>query len=65
MKKFLKDESGLSTLEYIIGAGVMAALAIGVFSSLQGQISGTGEDVGGAIDKAGQQSSNAVDEVGN
>ncbi|MFD1362706.1 Flp family type IVb pilin [Lentibacillus salinarum] len=65
MRKFLRDESGLSTLEYIIGAGVMAALAIGVFTGLQGQITGAGDDVGGAIDEAGQQSSNAVDKVGN
>ncbi|MFD1363090.1 Flp family type IVb pilin [Lentibacillus salinarum] len=63
MKKFWQDESGLSTLEYIIGAGVMAALAIAVFTGLQGQIEGAGEDVGGAIETAGEQSSGAVDDV--
>ncbi|MFD1363089.1 Flp family type IVb pilin [Lentibacillus salinarum] len=65
MRNFLKDESGLSTLEYIIGAGVMAALAIAVFTGLQGQIQGAGEDVGGAIETAGDQSSDAVNNVGN
>jgi len=63
LKQFWKDESGLSTLEYIIGAGVMAALAIAVFFTMQDNIEGTGDDVGGAIEKAGDESSKQVDKV--
>lgn len=58
MKNFLKDESGLSTLEYIIGAGVMAGLALLVFNvTLKDSITGASKDVGNAIDTAGNQAS--------
>jgi len=63
LKEFWKDESGLSTLEYIIGAGVMAALAIAVFFTMQDNIENTGNDVGEAIEKAGDESAKQVDKV--
>lgn len=60
MREFLRDESGLSTLEYIIGAGVMAGLALMVFMALNSKITGASDDVGSAIQKAGTEASNAT-----
>lgn len=61
MKKFLKDESGLSTLEYIIGAGVMAGLALLVFNvTLKDSITGASKSVGTAIDTAGNQAASST-----
>lgn len=58
MKKFLKDERGLSTLEYIIGAGVMAGLSLAVFLGLQSEMDSVSKDVENAISTAGDTAAN-------
>ena len=35
---FMKDETGASTIEYIVGAAVMALLAAGVYTKLKDKI---------------------------
>lgn len=61
MKTFWKDEGGLSTLEYIIGAGVLAGLALIVFNTtLRGSITDASDNVAEAINQAGQESADAV-----
>jgi Flp pilus assembly pilin Flp len=59
LKSFWNDENGMSTLEYIIGAGVLAGLALYVFNGvLKGSVEGASENVAGAIEQAGQQAAN-------
>ncbi|HEX7064321.1 MAG TPA: hypothetical protein VF199_04575 [Bacillales bacterium] len=61
MKNFWQDETGLSTLEYVIGAGVMAGLALLVFNTvLKESITNASENVGDAINTAGNQASNGA-----
>ncbi|MFD1362708.1 hypothetical protein [Lentibacillus salinarum] len=44
-----QDEMGFSTIEYIVGAGVIAAVALAVFLSLQDSFSGTANHIKDAI----------------
>jgi len=60
LKKFFKDENGLTTLEYIIGAGIIAGIGLLVFLGLKSKIIGASDDVGSAIESAGNQASDAV-----
>lgn len=55
VKRFIKDEKGLSTIEYIIGAGVMAGLALLVFTSINDKIGGASDKVGDAITESGNR----------
>lgn len=56
IQQFWKDESGLSTLEYIVGAGVMVLLALFVFTGVfKPEIEGTAGKVGQAIEEAGTE----------
>ena len=49
VRRFIKEEQGLSTIEYIIGAGVMAGLALFVFMAVDDKIDGASTKVGEAI----------------
>lgn len=60
LKNFFKDENGLTTLEYIIGAGIIAGIGLLVFLGLKSKITGASNDVGNAIESAGNQASDAV-----
>ncbi len=40
IKKFLKDEEGLTTVEYAIAGGLISAGVIGAFTALGGKVSG-------------------------
>jgi len=44
-----RNERGLSTLEYIVGAGVIVAIALGVFLVLQDGFGNTAEKIKDAI----------------
>lgn len=52
IKTFFRDETGASTIEYVIGAAVMALLAVGVYSKLKSSINDAADTTGGAIDQA-------------
>jgi len=56
-KQFMSDEKGASTIEYVIGAAVMALLAAGVYSKLKASIDSAADTTGGAIDQAIQEAS--------
>ncbi|MFD1363091.1 hypothetical protein [Lentibacillus salinarum] len=47
--KRFQDKMGFSTVEYIVGAGIIAAIALAVFLSLQESFSGTANQVKDAI----------------
>ena len=49
---FMKDETGASTIEYIVGAAVMALLAAGVYTKLKDKINTAADTTGTAIDDA-------------
>jgi len=52
IKTFFRDETGASTIEYVIGAAVMALLAAGVYSKLKTSINGAADTTGTAITDA-------------
>lgn len=52
IKAFFQDETGASTIEYVIGAAVMALLAAGVYSKLKSSIDSAADTTGSAIDQA-------------
>jgi pilus assembly protein Flp/PilA len=49
IRKFLRDESGLTATEYAIAGGLVGAAVIGAFTALGGSITGVITFISGAI----------------
>ena len=49
IRKFLRDESGLTSTEYAIAGGLVGAAVIGAFTALGGSITGVITFISGAI----------------
>jgi pilus assembly protein Flp/PilA len=49
IRKFLRDESGLTATEYAIAGGLVGAAVIGAFTALGGSITGVINFISGAI----------------
>ncbi|NPV30518.1 MAG: Flp family type IVb pilin [Firmicutes bacterium] len=52
MKRLLKDERGITTVEMIIAAGILAAIAIGAYTTLRPHVINSANTIGTKLNTA-------------
>lgn len=52
--KFLKDEEGLTVVEYAVAGGLVSLAVVGAFAALGGTVGGVIEDLDDMISTGGQ-----------
>jgi len=52
MKRLLKDERGVTTIELMIAAGILAVIAIGAYTALKPYITNSATTIGNKVNTA-------------
>lgn len=52
MKRLLKDERGITTVEMMIAAGILAVIAIGAYTALRPHVTNSANTIGTKLNTA-------------